>query len=78
MMTLIRGTKGKCPCPVCLVPLEELCNLSKTFPMRTIRQAVEGYEAYLRKKSRDKEILKALGLRPVNVVFFQSNLYSNW
>ncbi|KAF8123035.1 hypothetical protein EV363DRAFT_1550073 [Boletus edulis] len=57
MMTLIRGTKGKCPCLVCLVPLEELCDLSKTFLMRTISQAIEGYEAYLKKKLQREEIL---------------------
>ncbi|KAG6370447.1 hypothetical protein JVT61DRAFT_12066 [Boletus reticuloceps] len=71
MMTLIRGTRGKCPCPVCLVPLEELCKLSKTFPMQTISQVVEGYEAYLRKKSEGEEILKALSLRPVENVFWK-------
>ena len=74
MMTLIRGAKGKCPCPVCLVPLEELCNLSKTFPTRTVSQGVEAYQAYLRKKSVGEEILKGLGLRPVDVCCFTFNL----
>ncbi|KAF8548228.1 hypothetical protein OG21DRAFT_1479277 [Imleria badia] len=71
MMTLIHGTKGKCPCPVCLVPLKELCDLSKTFPMQTISQAIEGYEAYLKKKSQGEEILKQLGLWPVENVFWK-------
>ena len=77
MMTLICGTKGKCLCPVCLVPLEELCDLSKTFPMRTISQAIEGYETWLRKKGQGEEILKALGLQPVNVGIFRPNSHSN-
>ena len=77
MMALICGTKGKCPCPMCLVPLEELHNLAKTFPMRTISQAVEGYQVYLRKKTLGDEILKALGLRPVDVGhYFWSNPHS--
>lgn len=77
-MTLICGTRGKCPCPVCLVPLEELCDLSKTFPIRTVSQAVEGYQVYLRKKSEGEAILKALGLRPVDVCYFQSNSHLIW
>ena len=78
MMTLIHGAKGKCLCPVCIVPLKELSELSKTFPIRTIGQAIEGYEAYLKKKSQGEEILKALGLRPVKVGHFQSNLQFIW
>ncbi|KAI9574141.1 hypothetical protein HD554DRAFT_2228583 [Boletus coccyginus] len=54
MMTLICGAKGKCPCPVCLVPLKELSNLSTTFPTRTISQAIKGYQAYLKKKSQEQ------------------------
>jgi hypothetical protein len=69
MMTLTCGAKGKRPCPVCLVPLQELCDLSKTFPTRTISQAIEGYQAYLRKKSEGEAILKALGLWPVDVCY---------
>ncbi|KAI9457933.1 hypothetical protein HD554DRAFT_2141172 [Boletus coccyginus] len=71
MMTLIRGAKGKCPCPMCLVPLKELSNLSTTFPTRTISQAIKGYQAYLKKKSQGEEILKALGLQPVENVFWK-------
>ncbi|KIK14665.1 hypothetical protein PISMIDRAFT_116623 [Pisolithus microcarpus 441] len=71
MMCLIRGSKGKRPCPVCLVPLEELSRLSKTFPMRTVQQAKEALAVYQEKKSAGEPILKSLGLRPVANVFWK-------
>ncbi|KAI5981570.1 hypothetical protein EDD15DRAFT_2391765 [Pisolithus albus] len=71
MMCLIRGAKGKCPCPVCLVPIDALSQLSKTFPMRTIQQAKEALAVYQEKKSAGESILKSLGLRPVANVFWK-------
>ncbi|KAF8439411.1 hypothetical protein L210DRAFT_3612603 [Boletus edulis BED1] len=71
MMCLLRGTKGKRPCPVCLTPLEELSDLSKTFEARTTAQAKDAYVVYLRKKSDGEPILKALGLQPVENVFWK-------
>lgn len=74
MMTLIRGVRGKCPCPICVVPLEELHDLLKTFPIRTTQRAIEGCEAYSKKNSHGEEILKALGLRPVQVCRYFSRV----
>ncbi|KIK13566.1 hypothetical protein PISMIDRAFT_47615, partial [Pisolithus microcarpus 441] len=71
MMCLIRGSKGKRPCPVCLVPIEALSQLSKTFPMHTIQQAKEALAIYQEKKSAGESILKSLGLRPVANVFWK-------
>ncbi|KAI6106573.1 hypothetical protein EV401DRAFT_2060308 [Pisolithus croceorrhizus] len=71
MMCLIRGSKGKWPCPVCLVPIEALSQLSKMFLMRTIQQAKEALAIYQEKKSAGKSILKSLGLRPVANVFWK-------
>ncbi|KAI6146925.1 hypothetical protein BKA82DRAFT_35708 [Pisolithus tinctorius] len=71
MMSLIRGMKSKCPCPVCLVPLEELSHLAKSFPTCTIRQAKEALTIYQEKKSAGEPILKALRLRPVANVFWK-------
>jgi len=68
MMALIRGSCGKCPCPVCLVPLEELHNLSKTFPFRSMQDAVAALNIYKISKARGEELLKSLGLRPIEVV----------
>ena len=34
-MALIHGIKANYPCPVCLVPKEELSNLSKTYELQT-------------------------------------------
>ncbi|KAG1718469.1 hypothetical protein EDB19DRAFT_1837996 [Suillus lakei] len=53
-MSLIRGVQCKCLCPVCLVPCEELSNLSKTFTIRC-------------SKTQGKELLKVLGLCAVAI-----------
>ncbi|KAG1818101.1 uncharacterized protein BJ212DRAFT_1446567 [Suillus subaureus] len=35
VMALIHGTKCKCPCPVCLIPREELGNVLTLYPLQT-------------------------------------------
>ncbi|KAG2091483.1 uncharacterized protein F5147DRAFT_822988 [Suillus discolor] len=64
MMSLIRGRGGKCPCPVCLVPLAELHDLSKSYPIKTVEEAQEALRIYGCSKAEGEQILKALGLRP--------------
>ncbi|KAI6100510.1 hypothetical protein F5141DRAFT_1190291 [Pisolithus sp. B1] len=71
MMCLIQGSKGKCPCPVCLVPIEALSQLSKMFLMCTMQQAKEALATYQEKKSTGESILKSLGLQPVANVFWK-------
>lgn len=66
-MCLIRGTNSKFPCPICLAPLEELSELSKTFPTRTADQAKDALAHYRRNNAEGEVILKSLGLRPVEV-----------
>ncbi|KAI6107235.1 hypothetical protein EV401DRAFT_2060073 [Pisolithus croceorrhizus] len=62
---------GKWPCPVCLVPIETLSQLSKTFLMCTVQQAKEALAVYQEKKSARESILKSLGLWPVANVFWK-------
>ena len=67
-MSLIRGHRCKCPCPVCLVPLEELHDLSKTFPLRSVIDAQAALNIYNEvSKIEGEKILKSLGLRPIKV-----------
>ncbi|KAG1730467.1 hypothetical protein EDB19DRAFT_1897064 [Suillus lakei] len=70
MMSLIRGRGGKCPCPVCLVPLAELHDLSKTYPLRSVDEAKEALRVYGLSKAQGEELLKALGLQPVENIFW--------
>ncbi|KAI6137977.1 hypothetical protein BKA82DRAFT_4333666 [Pisolithus tinctorius] len=63
-------TKCKFPCPFCLVPLEELWDLSKTYEMRTTKQHQEALALYEQKKSASEKKLKSLGLRPVKNIFW--------
>ncbi|KAG1765483.1 hypothetical protein EV702DRAFT_981531 [Suillus placidus] len=65
MMSLIRGAQCKCPCPVCLVPREELSDLSKTHAIRSAKDAQAALNVYQQSKSQGEALLKALGLRAV-------------
>jgi hypothetical protein len=75
-MSLIRGVKGLCPCPICLVPKEKQADLSVSYPLRTakdtmkiLREADSCQYAYQR-----EDILKSHGLRNVKVKFQMSIL----
>ncbi|KIK93461.1 hypothetical protein PAXRUDRAFT_12641 [Paxillus rubicundulus Ve08.2h10] len=76
MMSLIRGRNGKCPCTVCLVPLEELHDLANTFLLQNSQQGEDTLKTYRVKKSIGEELLKKLGLRPVDNIFWLI-MYSN-
>jgi hypothetical protein len=67
MMSLIRGAQCKCPCPVCLVPREELSDLTKTHAIRSAKDAQAALDVYRQSKSQGEALLKALGLRAVAV-----------
>ena len=67
MMSLIRGTKGKRPCPVCLVPLDQLHEISKSFPARIVADAMEALRLYSIDRAKGEERLKQFGLRPISV-----------
>ena len=65
-MALIRGHRGKCPCPICLVPNTALSDLHTRWPERD----PDKIQAILRLNSPEKEeILQAQGLRPITVRF---------
>ncbi|KAG1884708.1 hypothetical protein F4604DRAFT_1676803 [Suillus subluteus] len=49
VMSLIRGVMGKFPCPICLVPRDELFDLLKIWPLHTRHGAV-----HLLRKARKK------------------------
>ena len=66
-MSLIRGCLGKCPCPICLVLLDELHDLAKSFQPQSQDQAKAALDAWLEDRHKGEEILKGLGLRPISV-----------
>ena len=70
VMALIRGYMGKCPCPVCLVPKDELLTATKVYPLRTCCHT-EATLAEARTKSREEmeALLKEHGLRDVDVSY---------
>ena len=66
-MSLIRGARGKRPCPKCLVPLDQLHELSRLFPARIVADAVEALRLYSVDRAKGKERLKEFGLRAIAV-----------
>ena len=71
-MTLIRGFGSLTPCPVCLVPSEQLANLSDAFPLRTTESMKDRYEqAQEHNVAEGDVILKTIGLRNVEASFFK-------
>ncbi|KAI6002407.1 hypothetical protein F5J12DRAFT_947888 [Pisolithus orientalis] len=78
MMLLIHGHTGKCPCPVCLIPLGELHNISKTYPLHSMDEAQCAMHIYRHSHTEGEKVLKALGLQPIDNVFWlicNSDLY---
>ena len=67
MMSLICGCSGKCPCPVCLVLLDKLHDLSKSFPLHLQTKVLEALATWAENWARGEEILEKLGLQPVNM-----------
>ncbi|KAG1739543.1 hypothetical protein EDB19DRAFT_1928076 [Suillus lakei] len=57
MMSLIRGHHSKCPCPVCIVPIDELHDLSKSFRLRSMQDAIAALDVYEKSKTRGEELM---------------------
>ncbi|TFK61559.1 hypothetical protein BDN72DRAFT_438464 [Pluteus cervinus] len=76
VMAAIRGQKGLRPCPICLVPLDQFADLTIEHPRRTALDSYNAVESARRPditKTASEEILKALGLRDVDNVFWGIN-----
>jgi len=68
-MALTRGSKALYPCPVCLVPHEELSNLFQSFPLRTTSCMWEIWEEGQRLNLGEREAhLRQYGLCDVQVL----------
>jgi hypothetical protein len=65
-MALIRGLRGLCPCPKCLVPKDQLSDLTKTHTARTGQGVYELVSAKMGAVEKDS-LLKAQGLRDIQV-----------
>jgi hypothetical protein len=67
-MALVWGINSKFPCPICLVPGDQLTNLSETFPLRTTQNMKKICEtAKSLNASEGEKLLKEYGLRGVEV-----------
>lgn len=67
-MALIRGLRGLCPCPKCLVPKDQLSDLSQVYDLRTAKGTQYLLDEAAELIQADKEdLLKSHGLRNVQV-----------
>jgi len=69
MMALTHGVNAKAPCPVCLVPDDELSMLSETYTLRTTEsmQEVWNFAWELPSRTARDNYLRQYGLREVRV-----------
>ncbi|KIJ99858.1 hypothetical protein K443DRAFT_8115 [Laccaria amethystina LaAM-08-1] len=72
VIALIRGINSKFPCPVCLIPGDQLANLSSDFPLRFSSDMEKIYKSTIGLgASETEETLKNVGLRDVENVFWK-------
>jgi hypothetical protein len=79
MMSLIRGTKSKWPCPICLVKSDELVDITRTWPLRSADQnqnLVQRARNLQRATDREK-LLSEFGIRDVDVSHIQLCVHAN-
>ncbi|KAG2746305.1 hypothetical protein P692DRAFT_201867904 [Suillus brevipes Sb2] len=69
------GLNSACPCPICLVPREELTDHLTTYPKRTIKDAQDHVELWSRDHIAGEAELKKLSLRPIKNAFWRVKLY---
>ncbi|KAI5983591.1 hypothetical protein EDD15DRAFT_2533716 [Pisolithus albus] len=73
IMALIRGLKSHCPCPICLVPSDQLRNHATTYPMRMSLDAITSLEVYKRSRKDGEALMQKQSLRPVENAFWRVN-----
>jgi hypothetical protein len=70
-MSLIRGLKGLCPCPKCLIPQDKLSDFTEKYDLRTQESTQNIFqEARDLGATAKDEFLKKYGLRDVQVDAF--------
>lgn len=81
-MSLIHGVMGKFPCPICLVPQDELFDLLKTWPLRTLHGAIHLLRKARKKptKAKREQKLKSQSLRDVDVshLLILNHIWNIW
>lgn len=71
VMALIRGLKGLCPCPKCLIPQDKLSDFTQKYDLRTAESTQKSFEeAKSLGVTAKQEFLKQYGLRNVAVCVF--------
>lgn len=76
-MALIRGVNSNFPCPVCLIPGDQLTDLSTNYTLRTTESMKKIYDDAQNLNATQREnLLKAHGLRDVSVCEFQHTTLS--
>ncbi|KAG1897469.1 uncharacterized protein F5891DRAFT_1191930 [Suillus fuscotomentosus] len=75
VMALIRGFNSACPCPICLVPKDQLTDHSTTYPTRTIEDAQACLRLWNLDRAAGEAALKKQSLRPVDSYNHQNSFW---
>lgn len=67
VMALLKGINGKCPCPVCLIPGENLLDLHNAYPLRQVSHGQSVMMDTTLRQTQKSAQLKPLGLRAIQV-----------
>ncbi len=66
------------PCPICFVPKDQLADISKSWPLRTVAQMQriikDGQTLYINKSDREKHLSK-YGIRDADVSPIDYSIY---
>ena len=74
-MAQIRGGRGKRPCPICLVPKENLSDVSTTWPLKTVKHTKQIIDQANTLNTKEGEkLLSAFGIHNVDmsIILLQS------
>ena len=66
-MVLIRGLNSHCPCPICMVPSNQLRDHTRTHPLRTSTTAMLRFDLYKRSRRDGDDLMRQESWRPVEV-----------
>ncbi|KAK7677045.1 hypothetical protein QCA50_020010 [Cerrena zonata] len=74
MVSATRGTNSNFPCPICLIPADQLFNLLQDYPIRTalISEALVK-QARILSREDGEELLKSYGLQDIDNGFWSLN-----
>ncbi|KAL4069118.1 hypothetical protein V8B97DRAFT_1917684 [Scleroderma yunnanense] len=73
VMALIRGLNSHCPCPMCLMPFNQLCDHMRTHPLYTSTCTMWHFDLYQKSQHDGDELMQQQSWQPVKNAFWHVN-----